>query len=172
MDEIALVGDTSKPTLYARFGSKQQLYERVTRFEADAFVAQVFAEYESVRGLPIRDAIATTAAAWFAYFDKHPDAMRLLFAPDRSPAAQQVAEEVGERITERVSALIEQTFAERGRKAPRQARFLAAMVFGAAITAARDNPRGGRLGVDEAAALYASFVYAGHRGLDPELLAR
>jgi AcrR family transcriptional regulator len=170
MDDVAAAAQTTKPTLYARFGSKEQLYERVVRREADAFIAHVLHSYEYADDTPVRQTIEGPMAAWFAYVRARPQVLQLLFAPDRSTAAQQVADEVEERIVTGLATAVERTLARTGRSAPAQARFLAAMVFGATLHATRDNERAGGLETEHAVALASSFVYAGYRGIDVELL--
>ena len=166
MDELAAAASSTKPTLYARFGSKDGLYERVVRREADAFVAYVLASYEQAEELSIREMTAKPMAAWFAYLDEHPAALDLLFAPDRSPAAQRTAQEIEDRIIDGLTAMMEAAMKRSRRRAPEQARFLAALVFGATLHASRLNRRSGLLSTDHAAALATSFIDAGQRGVD------
>lgn len=171
MEDLAAAAKTTKPTLYTRFGSKDELYERAVRREADAFIADVLDSYEQAEGLTVRDSVERLQASWFAYLDPRPDVLRLLFAPDRSPAAQRIADEVEERIVAALARSTEQTLARTGRSAPAQARFLAAMVFGATLHATRDNARTSGLSTDDAVGLSSSFIYAGYRGLDERLLS-
>jgi AcrR family transcriptional regulator len=172
MDELATAARTTKPTLYARFRSKDELYERVVRREADAFIAAILASYEAAGSLSIYELTERPMAAWFAYLDAHPAALELLFSPDRSPAAQRIGQQVEERIIDGLAAMIEAAMRRTGRRAPAQARFLAAMVFGATLHASRLNARTQLLTSDHAAALATSFIDAGQRGVDRELMRR
>jgi AcrR family transcriptional regulator len=170
MDDLASAARTTKPTLYARFGSKNELYERVVRREADAFITSILASYEAAESLSIYEMTEKPMAAWFEYLDDHPAALELLFSPDRSPAAQRIAQEIEERIIDGLSAMMGTAMRRKGRSAPAQARFLAAMVFGATLHASRLNARTRLLAADHAAALATSFIDAGQRGLDLELM--
>jgi AcrR family transcriptional regulator len=171
MDDIAAAAGSTKPTLYARFGSKDVLYERVVRREADEFIALILAGYEEASG-PLEEAIRGQNVIWFGFLSARPEVLQLLFAPDRSPAAQRIADDVEQEIVAGLAANINATLERLGRPAPDQARFLAAMVFGASLHGARDAARGGGLGQEDAIALATSFVAAGYRGLDVSLLQK
>src|SRR5919198_67094 len=64
MDDVAAAARTTKPTLYARFGSKEQLYERVVRREADAFIAHILASYEQAGGPSPPQSTTQTVGGW------------------------------------------------------------------------------------------------------------
>lgn len=170
MDDLAEAATTTKPTLYARFGSKEELYERVVRREADAFIATILASYEGTAQHSVDQDVGRPMAAWFAYLEGHPDVMALLFAPDRSGAAQRIAEDVEHEVVTGLAQTVELTLARSGRTAPEAARFLASMVFGATLHASREEGRRGGLGTARAVALATSFVVGGYRGLDAGLL--
>lgn len=172
MEALALAAGTTKPTLYARFGSKGGLYERVVRREAEAFLAAILASYDAAGTLSIYEMTAQPMAAWFAYLDARPAALDLLFAPDQSPAAQGIAQEIEDRIIDGLTAMMEAAMRRKRRRAPRQARFLAAMIFGATLHASRLNARDRLLRTDHAAALATSFIDAGQRGVDLSLMNR
>jgi AcrR family transcriptional regulator len=165
MDQIAAAGGVSKPSLYARFGSKERLYERVLLREADAFIARLFESYDAAHGMPVAQGLHHSMVAFFDHLTRRPQTLPLLFAPDRSGAAQRVASDVEERVVGRIAQIVERKLADDGRHAPAKARFLASMVFGAAISAARHAQSRG-LDADRSAALAASFLYAGYRDLD------
>lgn len=172
MDDLAAAAGSTKPTLYARFGSKDVLYERVVRREADDFIACILAGYEEASGSSLEEAIRGQNVIWFGFLSARPEVLQLLFAPDRSPAAQRIADDVEQEIVAGLAGNIDATLERLGRGAPDQARFLAAMVFGAALHGARDVARGGGLGQEDAIALATSFVAAGYRGLDVSLLQK
>jgi AcrR family transcriptional regulator len=173
MEDLAAAAATTKPTLYARFGSKGELYERVVRREADAFIETILASYEEIAAEPsIYVMTERTMRLWFEYMEANPAVLDLLFSPDRSPAAQRIAADVEEQIIEGLAGLMEAAMSRADRKAPAQARFLAAMAFGATLHASRHHIRQGLLDTDHAIALASSFFDAGHHGVDLELIER
>jgi AcrR family transcriptional regulator len=173
MEDLASAAATTKPTLYARFGSKGELYERVVRREADAFIAAILASYEEMAAEPsIYLMTERTMRLWFEYIEANPAVLDLLFSPDRSPAAQRIAADVEARIIEGLARLMEAAMSRADRQAPAQARFLAAMAFGATLHASRHNVRQGLLDIDHAVALASSFLDAGHHGVDLALIER
>ena len=166
MDVLAAAAKTTKPTLYARFGSKEQLYERIVRREADAFMTHILDSYDLPATLTVHETVERSVAAWFEYLDVHAGVLHLLFAPDRSAAAQEIAEEVEVRIITGLMQAIERTITSSGRSTPVGSRFLASMVFGATLQATRDNIRTGELTTPDAVALATSFLYAGYVHVD------
>jgi hypothetical protein len=101
----------------------------------------ILASYEAAGSLSIYELTEKPMTAWFTYLDAHPAALELLFSPDRSPAAQQIGHRVEEGIIDGLAAMIERAMRRTGRRAPAQARFLAAMMFGATLHASRLNAR-------------------------------
>jgi AcrR family transcriptional regulator len=170
MDTIAAAAGTTKPTLYARFGSKEALYERTVERDADALLEQLFDAYSSVVDLPVREMVAPAMRAYFDYFAATPDAFPLLFAPDRSDTSRAIAERVHDAMTVRIAALVERVLGRSGRDAPETARMMAAMLVGIAHHAAREVRRDQSLGYDRACLLATDFASAALHGLDPQLV--
>lgn len=168
---IADEAGATKPTLYARFGSKAELYEATMRYHAAAIRAHLFAAYDRAFELDLADAIGVGVDAWFAFAQARPDGMRLLFGEDAG-AVSGVAADTTDAIVERIATVTEH-FAERGnRSAGGAARLVAAMIVGTCVYAIRrclDDPE---LDPAAVAALTSSFLVAASSGFDPELYAR
>ena len=170
MDQLAAAANTTRPTLYSRFGSKEALYERIVRDAADVFATSILRSYDVPSELSVHDTVNRTVTAWFGYLSTEPHVLTLLFAPDRSPTAQRIAEEVEDRIISGLSDSIERTLARSGRSGGVRARFVASMVFGAVLYGARENARGSGLSTEQATSLASSFLYAAYVHLDPLVL--
>ncbi len=167
---IANEAGATKPTLYARFGSKAELYEAAVRYQADAIARELFDAYERAMQLGLADAVREGVDAWFAFAEARPDGMRLLFGEDAG-ADSSVARETTEAIIQRIATVTEH-FANRSDwKAGPAAPVIAAMIVGACVHAIRrclDDPS-----LDPAAvsALTTSFLTAAAAGVDPSLYA-
>jgi AcrR family transcriptional regulator len=156
--EIAEAAGTTKPTLYARFGSKAELYEATVAYEAEALQSRMFAAYERAADLSLPDFLRETVDAWFALADDRPNGAALLFgdhAGVQSPVPAQTAEALIQRIAQTVEHY-GRTESSGGRAAP----LIAAMITGAAIHAIR------RCLADPTSFLKASLI-----GVDRSLLA-
>jgi AcrR family transcriptional regulator len=168
---IAKQAGATKPTLYARFGSKADLYEATVRDHAQAIREHLFAAYDRAAQLEMAEAIQVGVDAWFAFAQERPDGMRLLFGEDAG-AASPVAAETTAAIIDRI-ATVTGHFAERGgRSAGSAASLVAAMIVGTCVYAIRrclDDPG---LDPDAVSALTTSFLVAAAAGFDPRLYAR
>jgi AcrR family transcriptional regulator len=171
MEDIAAGAGTTKPTLYARFGGKAELYELTVRERAQALLTHLFASYEDAGDLPVAEMIDAATRAYFDFFAEHPEDFDLLFSPDRSRPATDLAEEVLDGIIGGITGLVERVLARSDRAAPHQARLVAAMMVGVAHHALRQASHDARTDREHAVRLATSFVYAAVKGLDPALVS-
>ncbi len=171
MDAIAAAAGATKPTLYGRFGSKSELYERAVRRDADALVEHLFAAYQTAAAQPVGAMVEASMAAYFGFFEQHPDAFGLLFASGRSEPAELLAEQVLDAVTDRLTQMVNAVLARQHRSAPQGARLLAAMLLGIAhhgVTQIRRDPT---LNTDLARALATALALSGLRELPQHALA-
>ena len=168
---IAAEAGATKPTLYARFGSKAELYEATIRYQAQAIRAHLFAAYDRAFDLDMADAIRVGVEAWFAFARARPDGMRLLFGQDAG-AASPIAAETSEAIIERIARITEHFARQGGRSPGAAAPLVSAMIVGTCVYAIRrclDDPA---LDPDALSALTTSFLVAAASGFDYGLYAR
>ena len=143
MDAIAAGAGATKPTLYDRFGSKNELYERAVRRDADALVEHLFAAYLTAAEQPVGMMVEASMTAYFAFFEQRPDAYGLLFSSGRSESAELMAQQVLDAVTDRLSDMVAAVLARQGRPASPSTRLLAAMLLGIAhhgVAAVRHDP--------------------------------
>jgi AcrR family transcriptional regulator len=163
MDAIAAEAGSTKPTLYARFGSKLDLYELTVRREADALLLRLFSAYTDAEAKRAEPLVQAAVGAWFTYVADRPDAFALLFSPDRSGPAARVAEEALDAVAQRLGAIVERV---RGRGGPGAPTLISAMIVGSATQAARRLLVDPKMDPAAAARLTTSFILAAMRGLD------
>ena len=170
MEHIAASAGTTKPTVYARFGDKESLYERTIRERARALLEHLFASYDEAAQLSVHKMIDTATRAYLEFFAEQPEDFDLLFYPDRSRPATELADQVLDGIINGITELVEQVLARSGRHAPATARLIAAMMVGAAHNTLRQISHDPNLDRNHAAQLTTSFCLAAMKGLDPQLI--
>ncbi|HUA45498.1 MAG TPA: TetR/AcrR family transcriptional regulator [Solirubrobacteraceae bacterium] len=167
---IAEEAGATKPTLYARFGSKTELYEATLRYHAEAVQHELFAAYDRAINLGLGDAIREGVDAWFEFAEARPDGMRLLFGEDAG-ADSPLAGETTEAIIQRIASVTEHFATRTKRHAGPAATVIAALIVGACVHAIRRCLNDPSLDPGAVAALTTSFLTAACAGVDPELYA-
>jgi len=165
---IAEQAGATKPTLYARFGSKADLYEATIAYHAQAIREHLFAAYDRAPTLGLADAIKAGVDAWFVFAEANPDGMRLLFGEDAG-AESPIASRTTEAIVQRIATATEDFAARSGYTATDAAPVVGAMIVGTCVHAIRrclDDPT---LNSTAVSALTTSFLTAAAQGLDPTL---
>jgi AcrR family transcriptional regulator len=170
MEQIAAGAGTTKPTLYARFGGKAELYERTIRGRARALLDHLLTSYEHAADLSVLDMIDTATRAYLDFFAEQPEDFDLLFNPDRSQPATELAEEVLDAIIDGITDLVNGVLSRSDRRAPHVARLIAAMMVGVAHHSLRQVSHDPRLDREHAIELATSFIYAAVTGLDASLV--
>ena len=166
METIAARAGTTKPTLYARFGSKEDLFAAAVQREYDLRKARLFEVYESADDVPFRDRLRRWNDAYFDFVRERPEGFRLISEGERHPTAAAVIARASDEIVERITALVVRIS---GRRRATGARLVAVMITGMLTSCAREAVATGA-DLDAAAALSYSFLYSALRGLDADLI--
>ena len=106
--DIARRAGTTKPTLYARLGNKEQIYLRVVQREADVFKHWIADAYEHGTELPLAQLAQTGMAPLFRFAAERTEGFDLLFRGDKTgerPAS--LRRDVVNGVTEQLTKLIE-----------------------------------------------------------------
>src|SRR5919197_1194434 len=105
MDDIAAAAGITKPVLYDHFGSKLDLYVRLTEGIRDELTARGAAAMAA--DAPAEQRIRTGIDAFFAFVEERPSAARvLLFTPVGEPELVDAAREVQAGATAAIAALL------------------------------------------------------------------
>jgi AcrR family transcriptional regulator len=166
METIAARAGTTKPTLYARFDSKADLFAAAVTREYDLRKDRLFEAYSSGEEEPFRVRLARWNAAYFDLVRERPDGFKLIADGERHPAAAAIIERAGREILDGIEELVIRISGREGRGG---ARLVASMITGMLTSCARQAVARGN-DLDQAAALCESFLYAALRGLDPSLI--
>jgi AcrR family transcriptional regulator len=168
MEAIAERAGTTKPTLYARFGSKEGLFAAAVRREYELLKTQLFVAYESDEDEPFHRRLHRWTTAYFDFVRDRPDGARLTSEGERHPAAAAIVERASDEIVDHIAELVLRVSKV---PAPRGARIVAAMIAGMLTRCGRAVLNDPDVELDAAAALCESFLYDALRPLDPDLLA-
>jgi AcrR family transcriptional regulator len=164
METIAARAGTTKPTLYARFHSKEDLFAAAVTREYELRKDRLFEAYSSGGDDPFRVRLARWNAAYFDLVRERPDGFKLISDGERHPAAAAIIERAGREIVDGIEELVIRISGREGRGG---ARLVASMITGMLTSCARQAVARSN-DLDQAAALCESFLYAAVRGLDPD----
>jgi AcrR family transcriptional regulator len=167
MAAIAERGGVTKPTLYARFGSKDALFEATVLREYELRKERLFAAYAAPADERFRRRLHRWVAAYFDFVRERPDGFRLISEGERHPGGAAIVERANSEIVDRIADLVVRVS---GRDAPRGARLVAAMISGMLTSCAREAVSRTNVDLDDSAALCEQFLHSALRGLDPALM--
>ncbi|MET8989494.1 TetR/AcrR family transcriptional regulator [Nonomuraea wenchangensis] len=164
--DIARRAGTTKPTLYARLGNKEQIYLRVVRREAEVFRGWVADAYERGTRLPLAELSRVGMEPLFRFAAERAEGFNLLFRGEKTgdlPAT--LRREVVGDVTEQLTGLIRRRQETFGPDLGSTADTLAAACVGVALQVCEHTiDRGGDL--NAARHLAARFVENAFHNLD------
>jgi AcrR family transcriptional regulator len=167
MDVIAAEAEATKPTLYARFGSKEGLFAAAVEREYELRKERLFQAYARDDRSPFRERLHRWSSAYFDLVAERPEAFVLTSEGERHPTAAAVIKRANDEIVDRIARLVAQVS---GRGSRRGAHLVAAMISGIFTACAREVVVAGGVDIADAAALCESFLYGALRTMDPELI--
>jgi AcrR family transcriptional regulator len=167
MAAIATRAGVTKPTLYARFGSKEQLFEAAVQREYEVRKARLFAAYSAGHRAPFRDRLHRLIRTYFQLIGDRPEAVLLIAEAERHPQAAGFIRRANSEIVDRTAELVGQIS---GRQPGPGTRLVAVMISGMFTACAREAVLSEGIDVEQAAALCESFLHSALRGLEPGLI--
>ncbi|MBH0777918.1 TetR/AcrR family transcriptional regulator [Nocardia bovistercoris] len=170
MESIAERANTTKPTLYAHFGSKDQLYRACLLREADKFRAALFATYDSASALDVAGEVRADMVVFYEYAAAHPTGFALLFDDAKSEPNTDIRGALVDSVTDRIADRIRAYSVDHRPTSGHSADLLGAMLVGIAVHGARQALRL-RSDMTAAGELAAAMANAALRHLDPRVLA-
>ncbi len=171
MDEIAERAGTTKPTLYARLGSKDDVYVRTLEREATAFMEHMDAAYERTAGRHWREAVDIAMTAYVDFVCERPDGFHLLFRSEAGAPVVGTGEEVMHKLILRDIEITRTYYARRGRRAGYAVEIIAAMMVGVCRNAMLQALESGG-DIRAAGALASEFIKAAAVGMDRDQIDR
>jgi AcrR family transcriptional regulator len=165
MTDLAERARTTKPTLYARLGSKEQIYVRVLEREAELLKAFLYAEYERAAHEPFDRVIEIAMLAFFHFADRRRAGFDLLFRTEPGGPGHGIGERAMDDVIDHVTRLVDDCIIRTSGRPGSRTPLLAAAGVGVARQVcqyALDN----NYHLATAGALATAFTEAGMRLLD------
>jgi AcrR family transcriptional regulator len=172
MDTIAERAGSTKPTLYAHFGSKEDLHRTTLEREINFIAGQLFRAYESVVGLPLNQQLRVSMAAFFEFANSNPEGFRLLFGSDTGAPSAGARDWLFDAMNRRVSDLVRRFGEGHGIEMSVSADIVGAMLIGVAFYGARQAALVSELDTGLATELATAFADAALRNIDRDVLAQ
>lgn len=172
MEAIAARARSTKPTLYAHFGSKEDLYRHCSERAAENLARQLFAAQVAAGGLSLEQQVRAGTLAFFDYAAAHPHEFRLLFGSEASGTVPAARQRLMTAATDRIADLIRE-FAAAHDQPPwgASATLCASFIVGLTVEGARSALGAGPLSPRLAAEFATSFTVAALRHIDLSLAA-
>jgi AcrR family transcriptional regulator len=170
MSAIAAAAGTTKPTLYARLGSKEDVYVRAVEREARILGDHLLETYGRVVGMTVAERIEVGTRAAFQYGIDRPAGFRVLFGtggggPDIDREAL-----VLKRIRSGILELMREYRSAHGAKTGPEVELLASLTISASLDGARFAMEHGGVSLERAGRIVSGFLIAALEGLDPRVL--
>jgi AcrR family transcriptional regulator len=168
MDMIAERGGTTRVTLYAHFGSRDALVDRLIERELGNFTDWMAAAYDESEDWSYGARARHSVEATFDFARSNPEGLRLLLGH------RQEAEDPGRRLyttlEPRVAARLRQNYAERGAEIAASADTLASLLIGISLDVAYRALIVDRADIDVACEIAVSATLGVLRAVSPEQL--
>lgn len=171
VDQIALRAGSTKPTFYARFDSKEQVYARAIEREAALLTRHLFAAYDRAEELGLRAGVSLGMRAAFEFAELRPDGSALLFEPDTSAPIGDASARAVRQVVERVARIMRPLLVGAAGGGQAGAELLAALLVSLSNAGVRHARERGIRDLGAVGAAVASFAAEGVTGLDHALFA-
>ncbi len=109
MSQIAEDAGSTKPTLYAHFGSKENLFNRVVQRELTRIVTDILPRYDEVGDQGIEESVDTLITVGMNYISANPQARQLIRVSIEASADPMLSQflAINEIFTAKVAELVE-----------------------------------------------------------------
>lgn len=114
MSELAAEARTSKPTLYARLGGKEEIYTHVLEREAALLKGALYAEYARAMREPVENVIATSMLAFFRFAGERRAGFDLLFRSEPGGPGRGIGERAMDEVIAHVRQVVDDYISRTG----------------------------------------------------------
>ncbi|MFD3745656.1 QsdR family transcriptional regulator [Nocardia sp. NPDC058633] len=166
MEQLATAAETSKPTLYAHFGTKDQLFDACVRREAMSLLEWMRESYRRAQGFDLDRHVATTTRALFDFAATHPEGFHVLFGAPTAGRSHELRTATIQSVADTVAELIRHEYGGADLEWGASADFCAAAVADIGVRGVQQAITQ-RLDFTAAANLTISLIVAAMRHLDP-----
>jgi len=167
MTAIAERGGTTRVTLYAHFGSRDDLVGRVMARELDTFTSFMFAVYDEGEDMPYGARARYSVRCLFDYARRHPAGLRVLIGHREGGDSDR---RLYAALEPRIAARLRDNYARHGARIAASADTLASLLLRMSLDVAHRALIVDGAGVDEACDLAITATLAVLRDVRPEQL--
>ncbi|MEV6317000.1 TetR/AcrR family transcriptional regulator [Streptomyces sp. NPDC051776] len=168
MDDIAARAGTTKPTLYAHLGSKDDLYRRCAEWSAETLGADLSEAFASAVELPLEGQIRAGMTTLFGYAAEHSPKFLLLFGTDPAGPVTTTRDRLAGITTEEIAVRIRDFTERHGRgRWGVSAELCASMIVGLTLEGARYALANASLDASTAGEFATAFTVSALRHIDP-----
>jgi AcrR family transcriptional regulator len=168
--EIAEAAGTTKPTLYARLGSKEEIYLRLVEREAERFKSLLADAYQRAAALPLPELVGLSVRAFFDFARRERASFDLLFRSEPGRPGPEIGRRAVDEVIDRIAELGAAVYVRTGRNPGPSVELLAAANAGVAVQVCLYAIDHGR-DLDEAEKLAAAYIESAQRCIDRDFLA-
>lgn len=142
MDAIALRANSTKPTLYAHFGSKKDLFRRLFQREAAVMQTTLLPVYETLPGRELTEMVQAALGAGLSYGEENPNGAAIVSAVMNGDGPDpELGHGLLDTLIDAIANIVEDTLRRNGRDPGPLGPVLAALMWGSAIEASRVSHR-------------------------------
>lgn len=169
---VAQRAATTRPTLYANFGSKDDLHVAAVTWAMEHLVGTLLSIYDDVEGEPIANQVQRAVEVTFAFAEDHSAQYRFLRSADPGvPVESRARVARGEEAVEsRIAELVVAGLGRMNVESPKAARLIARGIARTVDAAAQDAAQDPTVDGAAAASLTSSMILASLAGIDLELV--
>ncbi|MFC9659801.1 QsdR family transcriptional regulator [Nocardia sp. NPDC127606] len=167
MEQLATAAETSKPTLYAHFGTKEQLFDACVRREAASLLEWMRESYRRAQGFDLDRHIATTTRALFDFAATHTEGFHVLFGAPTAGRSHEARTATIRSVADTVAELIRHEYGGADLRWGASADFCAAAITDIGVRGVQ-QALAQNLDFTAAANLTISIIVAAMRHLDPD----
>ncbi len=169
VSDLATAAGTTKPTLYARLGGKEEIYLRVLEREVTLLERTLHEAYDRAVHLPLREMVELSMLAFFEYGASHRAGFGLLFGNGLAGRTESLAGRAAERAISRLTIMVSHRLRASGMPIGPSAGIIAAAGVGVALQVC-DHALSENLDLEAAGALAAAYAEAAVRHIDHEVV--
>lgn len=138
MDAIARQANSTKPTLYAHFDSKDALFTKVFEREAEIMRSALLPVYEVLPGRPLPEMLRTAFGAAMMWGAQNMEGTRIIgLVFDGIGPNPALGRDLLDTLIDAIAVVIDDALRKEGCDQPLLVRMLAAMLWGSAIEVTR-----------------------------------
>lgn len=142
MDAIASRANSTKPTLYAHFGSKKDLFRRLFEREATVMQATLLPVYDTLPGRELSEMVQVALGAGLRYGVDNPHGAQVVAAVMNGDGPDpDLGHGLMDTLIDSIATVVDDTLRRHGRSPGPLGPVLAAMMWGSAVEASRVSHR-------------------------------